>query len=121
MKSLYEQMGGAYRREGDYLIPNVTAPDSPEIGVWGRKRLNFLKEHRHPIYTGLQLSGKLNAHLEAVDREAAELLDRLIRQMSAREGITEELKIRDQMAWIGAMNNIRSRAEEIVTREFIYP
>ena len=119
MKSLYEQMGGAYRREGDYLLPDLDAPDSPHIGIWGRKRLNFLKEHRHPIYTGLQLSGKLNAHLEAVDREAAELLDRLIRQMAAREGVTEELKIRDQMAWIGAMNSIRQRVEEIVWQELI--
>ena len=121
MKSLYEQMGGAYCREGDYLIPDVVAPESPQIGVWGKRRADYLRNNRHPIYTGLQLSGKLNAHLEAVDREAAELLDRLIRQMAAREGVTEEFKIRDQMAWIGAMNNIRSRAEEIVARELIYP
>lgn len=120
MKSLYEQMGGTYRREGDYLIPYVTSPDTFEIGTWGRRRLDYLKTNRRPIYTGLQLSGKLNAHLEEVDCEATEMIDRLIRQMAEREGITEDLKANDQMAWIGAMNNIRNRAEEIIYRELIH-
>lgn len=120
MKSLYEQMDGTYHREGDYLIPDLIAPDSPQIGTWGRRRLNYLKEHKNPIYTGLLLSGKLNAHLEEADRQANDMLETLICQMAAKEGITEELKARDQMAWVQAMNNIRNRAEEIVYQEYIY-
>ena len=109
-----------YHREGDYLVPNLLPPESPHIGIWGIRRLNFLKQHHNGIYTGLLLSGKLNAHLEQIDREATEMEQRLIAQIAASEGVTEFLKCRDQMAWVGAMNNIRNRAEEIVLNDLIY-
>jgi hypothetical protein len=120
MKSLFEQFGGTYHREGDYLIPDLVAPESPNIGIWGQRRKNYLKKSRSGIYTGLLLSGELNAHLEEADRTASEMVDRLITEMAAQEGITEQLKASDQMAWVGAMNNIRNRAEEIVLREVVY-
>ena len=84
------------------------------------RRADYLRRNRRPIYTGLQLAGKLNAHLEEVDRQANEAMELLIRQMAEREGITEQLKAAAQLAWIGAMNNIRQRAEEIVFQEVIY-
>ena len=109
-----------YHTQGDYLLPDVIPPKDPQIGIWGLRRKNFLLKNRKPIYTGLLLSGKLNAHLEEVDRTATEMLDRLMAEMASREGITEALKAFDQMAWVGAMNSIRSRAEEIVLREVVY-
>ena len=108
-----------YHREGDYLVPNLLPPESPHIGIWGIRRLNFLKQHHNGIYTGLLLSGKLNAHLEEVDRQAEEMLFHLVDQMARAEGITEHLKANDQMAWIGAMNNIKARAEEVVIETLI--
>ncbi len=110
-----------YHEENGYVIPNVTAPEAPKIGVWGRRRADYLRKNRRPLYTGMQLAGKLNAHLEEVDRQANEMMEMLIRQMVEREGVTEELKAKDQMAWVGAMNSIRRRAEEIVYQEIIYP
>lgn len=109
-----------YHWDGDYLIPNLLPPKEPKIGVWGRRRMEYLQKHRNPIYIGMQLSGTLNAHLEEIDKSASEMTELLIRQMSEREGITEQLKATDQMAWVGAMNNIRQRAEEIVYQELIY-
>ena len=120
MKSLYEELGGTYHKEGDYLIPNLAAPPSPHIGIWGLRRKNYLLKNREPIYTAMLLSGKLNAHLEEVDRQAEEMLFRLVDQMARTEGVTEQLKATDQMAWVGAMNNIRARAEEVVYAELIY-
>ena len=120
MKSLYEQLGGTYHQEGNYLIPDLTPPPSPHIGIWGLRRKNYLLKNREPIYTAMLLNGKLNAHLEDVDRQAEEMLFRLVDQMARAEGITEQLKATDQMAWVGAMNNIRARAEEVVYAELIY-
>ena len=108
-----------YHEENGYLIPNVTAPPAPKIGVWGTRRKEYLRQLRRPVYTALQLGGKLNAHLEEVDRQAQEMFTLLISQMADREGITEQLKATDQMAWIGAMNSIRQRAEEMVWQELI--
>lgn len=88
-------------------------------GIWGQRRLRYLREHRSGLLAGLQLTGRLAAHLAEVDWTAEELLDRLTREMAAAEGVTEDLKARDQMAWVGRMNNIRHRAEEIVRRELI--
>ena len=109
-----------YHREGDYLIPDLVAPESPNIGIWGQRRKDYLKKHKDGIYTGLLLSGELNAHLEEADRTASEMVDRLITEMAKREGITEALKASDQMAWVAAMNNIRNRAEEIVKSEVVF-
>ncbi len=109
-----------YRIEGDYLLPNLTVPEAPKIGKYGTLRRNFLKEHKDPIYTGMLLSGKLNSHLEEIDRKADEMMERLTTQMAQSEGVTESLKATDQMKWVGMMNNIRQRAEETVMAELIY-
>lgn len=110
----------SYRREGDYLIPNMVPPESPSIGAWGRRRLRYLKQQKNPIYTGMLLSGTLNAHLEEIDRQAEDMLALLVDQMASREGVTEQLKAEDQMGWIAKMNNILSRAIEIINHELIY-
>ncbi len=108
-----------YHREGDYLLPNVIPPESPKIGIWGERRRQYLLKNKKPIYTGLLLSGELNSHLEEIDHSANEMLSHLIDDMAKREGVTEVLKASDQMAWVGKMNNIRARAEEIIYAEII--
>ncbi len=118
-KLLFEQMGGTYHWEGDYRIPNLAAPEAPNIGIWGQRRRKFLKEHNRILYNSMLYSGTINAHLEEVDRSASEMFDRLTKQIAAQQGITEELKAQDQMAWMGTMNNIRSAATEIVNTEII--
>ena len=120
MKSLFEEMGGTYRQEGDYLLPDLVAPESIFIGIWGQRRRRYLKEHRNGIYTGMLLSGTLNAHLVQIDAQAQDMLSRLPTDLAAAEGVTEELKANDQTEWVRRMNNIRSRAEEIVYKELIY-
>ena len=109
-----------YRQEGDYLLPEVTVPENPKLGKYGMLRREYLRTHRRPIYTGMQLSGKLNPHLEEIDRQAAEMMERLTRQMARQEGVTESLKAADQMAWVQRMNSIAQRAEEMVLTELIY-
>lgn len=94
--------------------------DTPPIGMWGRRHLSYLKEHRPVLHTSLVLSGKLHSYLVEVDNRATEMLDRLIKQMAAQQGITEQLKAQDQMTWVQRMNNIRNAAEEIVLQEVIY-
>ena len=97
-----------YHREGDYLIPDLIQPEEPTIGVWGRRRKKYLQQYRGPIYTGLLLSGKLNNHLEEIDRSALEMVDRLVEEMARKEGITETLKEENQMKWVRRMNGIRN-------------
>lgn len=109
-----------YRQEGDYLLPNLTVPESPKIGKYGMLRRDFLRRHRNPVYTGMLLSGKLNRHLEEIDRQATEMMERLTTEMAKAEGVTESLKASDQMAWVQRMNNIQQRAEETVLAELIY-
>ena len=108
-----------YHREGDCLLPDLILPEAPRIGVWGMRRREFLRKHHNGIYTGLLLSGKPNAHLEDVDRQANEMYDLLIKQYAKRESVTEQLKARDQMEWVGRMNGIRERAEETIVTEII--
>lgn len=122
MKSTFEEMGGTYIRLGDYFIPNLVLDDEPEyqIGRYGRMRERYLKEHRRAVYAELKLSGKLDEHLAEIDQTCNERTERIVKQMAEREGITEALKATDQMAWVGAMSNIRSRAEEIVLSEVVY-
>ena len=108
-----------YHREGDYLLPDLIPPEIPRIGVWGKRRREFLRKHHDGIYTGLLLSGKLNAHLEEIDRSASEMFDLLMKQYAEREGVTEELKALDQMEWVQRMYSIRERVEEVMLQEFI--
>ena len=120
-RRIYDKRNGLwYELCGDYYVPCLETPESPKVGKFGRLRNIFLREHRGAIYTGMLFSGKLNAHLEEIDRQANEMLDRLIAQYAAAEQITEERKANDQMAWVQVMNNIRSRAEEVVLSELIY-
>ncbi len=109
----------SYHREGDYLLPDLVPPETPRIGIWGTRRKNYLLKHKEPIYTGLLLSGKLNAHLEEIDCSANEMYDLLIRQYAVREGVTEQLKAQNQMEWVRRMNSIREWAEETVLHELI--
>ena len=120
MQTRFEVMGGTYRQDGDYLLPNVELPESPQIGVWGQRRQKYLTEHNHALYTALFLNGKLTTHLEEIDRMATKMYDRLVEQLKARDGITEELKAQNQMEWVRQMHAIRSEAETVIMRELIY-
>lgn len=119
-KSTFEQMGGTYRQEGDYLLPNLTTPEIIPVGIWGQRRRRFLREYQQPIYAALLLSGKLDAHLADIDRQAEELYSQLVEQMADSEGVTEQLKAEHQMEWIGRMNNIRDRVTKIIHVELIF-
>lgn len=120
MKSLFEQMGGTYRREGDYYLPNLVIPAAPDLGIWGKRRRRFLIEHRYPIYTGMLLAGTLDNHLTETDQSAEAMFSQLVAQLAEAEQINEELKASDQMEWVSCMNNIRNRATEIVNKELIF-
>ncbi len=108
-----------YHREGEYLIPDLMPPKSPRIGVWGIRRRDYLRKYHDGIYTGMLLTGKLNAHLEEIDRSANEMFDLLVKQYVDREGVNELLKADNQMEWVRRMNNIREQIEEIVASELI--
>ncbi len=122
MKSLFEQMGGTYSQQGDYLIPNITLPkeENQPIGIWGQRHLRHLKQHRKILYTNLLTSGKLNSHLAEIDKQAKDMFFRVVKQLAEKEGVTEKLKAENQMEWVGRMNNIRNRATEIVNAELIF-
>jgi hypothetical protein len=122
-KTIFEEMGGAYVRRGDYNLPCLSFPTEKEnrpIGVWGRRHLRYLKQHRKVLYTNLLTSGKLNSYLADIDEQAEDLFFRLVKQIAEREGVTEQLKAENQIEWVGRMNNIRSRAAEIVNAELIF-
>ena len=121
-KTIFEEMGGTYTQVGDYLLPDLKLPEEEQqpIGVWGQRHRRYLKEHRRATYTTLLTGGKLNGYLADIDRQAEELFSRLVKQMAEAEGVTEQLKADDHMEWVGRMNNIRSRAMEIVNCELIY-
>lgn len=121
MKSLFEELGGTYRQVGDYLIPDIELPERHyEIGKYGRMRHLYLKEHCQAQYTTMVLNGTLYDHLEEVDKICNERMDNMTAAMKKQQGVTEDLKARDQLAWVGAMNNIRNAAEEIIFAEVIY-
>ena len=122
-KYIYNEQNGLwYELQGDYYIPCLVLDEeeTQPIGMWGRKYLRHIKEHRPVLHTTLLLSGKLNSHLAEIDNQAIEMFDRLVKQLAEKEDVTEQLKVQDQMAWVGAMNNIRNRAEEIVNAKIIY-
>lgn len=122
MKSIFEEMGGTYRREGDYLIPNLTLPDTGDytIGKYGRMRRTYLKEHHPAFYSTLILDGTLFKHLSEIDQACNERMEVITAAMAKQEGVTEALKAADQMEWVRRMNSIRNRAEEVVLRELVY-
>lgn len=122
MKSIFEQTGGNYRQEGDYLIPNLILPDSGnyQIGKYGRMRRNYLKEHRKVLYTNLMVEGTLFKHLTEIDQSCNERMEIIVSAMAKQEGVTEALKAADQMEWARRMNSIRSRTEEIILTELVY-
>ena len=109
-----------YKLVGDYYLPCLEAPEAPQVGVWGHRRRTYLREHNKALYTAMLLSDELDAHLEATDRDAEQMFDRLIREHAAAEGVTEELNAADQLEWVHRINNIRSRATETVNAELIY-
>ncbi len=109
-----------YHREGDYLLPDLLPPEAPKIGIWGMRRKQYLQQYHDGIYTGLLLSGKLNAHLEEIDRTANEMFDQLMQQYAEREGVTEQLKSDDELTWVQTMNAIREQVEETIRTELIY-
>ena len=122
-KHIYDENNGLwYELTGDYYIPLLALPAKQQrpIGKWGRMRRNYLIAHRPLLYNALLFSGRLWIHLADLNEQAQEHLSLIIEQMKVSEGVTEELKETDQMAWISAMNNIRSRAEEIILRELLY-
>ena len=122
-KYIFDESNGLwYERQGDYYIPCLTLPaeDERPAGLWGQRHLRYIKEHRKALYASLQLSGKLDSYLLDIDQQAEAMLSRLIEQMSQRQGVTEQLKASDQMAWVGRMNNIQVNALEIVNAEIIY-
>ena len=122
-KTIFEEMGGTYVRQGDYFIPCLTLPAEKEnqpIGVWGQRHKHYLQEHKRATYTTLLTSGKLNSYLADINERAEELFSRLVKQMAEREGVTEALKAENQMLWVQKINNIRNRAMEIVYTNLIY-
>ena len=120
-KYIYEEINGLwYERRGDYYFPCLPAEEATPIGVWAQRHLRFIKQNRRALYLELKASGRLNAYLADVDRQAEIMLDQLMTQMAEREGITEELKAQDQIAWVQRMNNIRHRAEEFVHQKLIF-
>ncbi len=122
-KVIYDEKNGLwYELQGDYYIPCLKLPEEEQhsIGVWGQRHLQYIKQHRKVLYTNLLTSGKLNGYLVDLDKHAEDMLSRLVKRMAEREGITEQLKANNQMEWVAQMNNIRSRAAEIVDSELIY-
>ena len=120
--SLFEQMGGTYIQQGDYILPNLTLPtkEKQPIGIWGQRHARYLKRYHKILYYNLLSSGKLNAHLAEIDRQAEDMFFRLVEQMAELEGVTEQLKAENQMEWVGRMNNIRNRSLEVINTDLIF-
>ena len=122
MKSLFEQLGGTYHEENGYLIPDLRLPAEEEqpIGTWGQRHLDYLKQYRKVTYTNLLTSGRLNACLADIDKQAQERFERLIEGMKQAQGITERLKEENALEWVQHLNNIRACAREIENEEIIF-
>ena len=122
MKILYETLGGTYREENGRLIPEIKLPEQTnyQIGKYGQFYLDYIKNHRRGRYTTLLIEGTLNARLHEIDLEANRMIEIIILRLAAERGIDENLKARDMLIWVAAMNNIKASAEEIVLKEVIY-
>lgn len=120
-KSLFEQMGGTYEQQGDYVVKNfILSTENLSIGIWGQRHLQYIKQNRKVFYLNLLTSGKLNGYLSDIDKQAEEMFFRLVKQIAEHEGVTEKLKADNQMKWVAQMNNIRSRAKEVINNELIF-
>lgn len=122
-KTIFEEMGGAYVRQGDYLLPCLSLPAEKEnkpIGVWGQRHLRYIRQYKRILYTTLLTSGKLNSYLADIDEQAEGMFLRLVEQIANREGATEQLKVENQIEWVRAMNSIQHRVTEIVNAELIF-
>ena len=122
-KYIYDEKNGLwYELQGDYYLPCLKLPkeESRHIGVWGQRHLRYLKQHRKVLYSELLISGKLNDYLADLNQQAEEMFSRLVKQLSEKEGVTETLKVENQMPWVQKMNNLRNAAMEIVSNELIY-
>lgn len=120
---IFEKQGGTYTQAGDYMLPDLLPAEEEKkanIGVWGMRHKRYLKQNHKVLYYNLLTSGKLNSHLADINRQAEEMFSRLVKHMAEREGLTKQLKAYNQMAWVGRMNNIRSRATEVVNTDLIY-
>lgn len=122
MKLIFEQMGGTYTKVGDYYIPNITVPDTKKynIGKYGRLHAKFIKENRLCFYSMKMLDGTWLEYLKEIDISAREMVEKIIKELVIKRGITEELKAKDQMAWISAMEQIKHTAEEFVFADIVY-
>ena len=121
-KSLFEQIGGTYTQLGDYLLPNLILAEEKQkpIGIWGQRHARHLKQHHKILYYNLLTSGKLNAYLAGIDRQAEDMFFRLVKQMAEREGVTEQLKVQNQIEWVSRINNIRNRAIEVANMDIVF-
>ena len=122
-KHIYDEKTGiSYTLQGDYYLPDIalSTEEQQPVGLWGQRHLRYIKQHRKVLYTNLLTSGKLNSYLTDIDKQAEEMFFRLVKQMTEREGVTEQLKADNQMDWVARMNNIRSRSTEIVNTDLIY-
>ena len=119
-KSFFEQIGGTYRQEGDYSLPNLTVTESVSAGIWGQRRRQYLREHRKALYNALLLSGELDSYLADINQQAEDMFSQLVDQIANQENITEQLKADRQMEWVRRMNNIRNQVTEIVNTMFIF-
>ena len=121
-KTIFEEMGGTYVRQGDYNLPCLSFPEEKQkpVGIWGQRHLRYIKEHKRAFYTNLLTSCKLNSYLSDIDKQAEDMFFQLVKQLAEKENVTEKLKAENQMLWVARMNNIRSRATETVYIEWIY-
>ena len=122
-KTIFEEMGGTYIRIGDYLIPDVRVPAEEEnehIGLWGQRHARHLREHHKVKYMNLLTSGKLHNYLVDVDKQAEDMFYRLVKEYADRQRVSEQLKLENQLEWIGKMNNIQACVRELVGKELIY-
>ena len=122
-KYIFDERNGLwYELQGDYYLPCLKLPEGEQqpIGLWGQRHLRYIKQNRKMLYLNLLTSGKLNGYLSDLDKQAEDMFSRLVKQMAEREGVTEKLKAENQMEWVGRMNNISSRAKEVINNELIF-
>ncbi len=121
-KTIFEEMGGTYVRQGDYYLPRLSLPEEEQkpVGIWGQRHLRYIKEHKRAFYTSLLTSCKLNSYLADIDKQAEEMFSRLVKQLFEKENVTEKLKAENQMLWVQKMNNIRNMAMNVVNMEVIF-